>query len=166
MLSRAELAVLPVPVGFSGETRLVRRAAALAAYAHGGQTDKAGSDYFESHLRDVYRRTVGYGGDEVERAAALLHDVVEDTQVDLLSLRVFGFPDAVLLIVHLLTKVPGQPDSVYYALIRACPSARRLKRDADVASNADPARLRLITDTATRRRLAAKYAGAYRELSI
>lgn len=162
---RAELARLPLPSGFEAETLLVRRAAALAASAHRGQRDKAGADYFEVHLRDVHRRAAGYGADEVERAAALLHDTEEDTNTRLADLLELGFPDEVLLIVSLMTRRADQPDSVYYALLRAHPPALRVKRDADLASNADPERLALIDDVRTASRLAQKYARVRAELS-
>ena len=41
---------------------VVERARRLAQAAHAGQLDKAGNDYYESHLLDVFRRVVGYGG--------------------------------------------------------------------------------------------------------
>lgn len=75
-------------------TEVVERARRLAQAAHAGQLDKAGNDYYESHLLDVCRRVVSYGGDADEQAAAWLHDVVEDTTVTELDLLEAGFSDS------------------------------------------------------------------------
>ena len=80
------------------------------------------------------------------------------TEENLLDLR---FAPTTLLIVHLMTKRAGEPEQVYYARLRACELARRLKLDADVASNSDPARLALL-DAPLRTRLTEKYDKARR----
>lgn len=129
----------------------------LAQAAHAGQVDKAGNDYYRSHLVDVCRRVVGYGGDGDEQAAAWLHDVVEDTAVTELDLFSVGFADKTLLMVHLMTKQTDEATEVYYARLRAYEPARRLKLDADMASNSDPDRLALLAEP-SRARLTAKYA--------
>ena len=138
-------------------TDVAERARRLAQAAHAGQLDKAGNDYFESHLVDVCRRVVNYGGDADEQAAAWLHDVVEDTTVTELDLLAAGFSDKTLLMVHLMTKQEAENPEVYYARLRAYEPARRLKLDADMASNSDPERLALL-DEASQARLNAKYA--------
>jgi len=74
-------------------TDVAERARHLAQAAHAGQFDKAGNDYYASHLVDVCRRVVSYGGDAAEQAAAWLYDVVEDTAVTELDLLGAGFPD-------------------------------------------------------------------------
>lgn len=78
------------------------------------------------------------------------------TEENLLDLR---FAPTTLLIVHLMTKRAGEPEQVYYARLRACDLARRLKLDAD--SNSDPARLALL-DAPLRTRLTEKYDKARR----
>ena len=55
--------------------RLVEEAARLAKELHLGQTDKAGIDYFRSHLTTVSKA----GSDWKERVVGYLHDVAEDT---------------------------------------------------------------------------------------
>lgn len=138
-------------------TDVAERARRLAQAAHAGQVDKAGNDYYESHLVDVCRRVVSYGGDAEEQAAAWLHDVVEDTAVTEPDLLAAGFSDKTMLMVHLMTKQEAEDPEVYYARLRAYDPARRLKLDADMASNSDPGRLALL-DEARRTRLTAKYA--------
>lgn len=138
-------------------TDVAERARRLAQAAHAGLLDKAGNDYYEFHLVDVCRRVVSYGGDADEQAAAWLHDVVEDTAVTELDLLTAGFSDKSLLMVHLMTKQDAEDPEVYYARLRAYEPARRLKLDADMASNSDPARLALL-DEVSQGRLTAKYA--------
>ena len=147
---------------FRGLDDVVARAEFVARAAHAGLTDKVGKDYADGHLADVYSRAVAYGAGPDEQAAAWLHDVVEDTEVTEQDLLDLGFTDTTVLIVHLMTKREGEPKEVYFARLRAFESARRLKLDADVASNSDPTRLALL-DEATAARLTQKYAAA-REL--
>jgi len=58
-----------------------------------------------------------------------------------------------------MTRHEDEPDEVYYARLRAYEPARRLKLDADMASNSDPERLALV-EPATRQKLTEKYAKA------
>lgn len=155
---------MTLPDGVTADTLtaildVVERARRLAESAHRGQEDKAGEDYFTGHLTDVWTRARDYGADDDDQAAALLHDVVEDTDVTDEDLWACGFSDRTVLTVHLMTKRKGEDDGVYYARLRAYEPARRLKLDADVASNNDPARQARL-DPETRTRLAGKYGKA------
>jgi uncharacterized protein (DUF1810 family) len=162
--------VVTLPIGVDINRLLaiddvVERAKLLAQTAHSGDEDKTGRPYYQSHVLDVHRRVVVYGGGPDEQAAALLHDVVEDTAVTEADLLASGFSDVTVLIVHLMTKREGEPDEVYYARLRAFEPARRLKLDGDVASNGDPVRLVLVQPAEERQRLTSKYAEARRLLS-
>ncbi|CAL9444761.1 hypothetical protein SUDANB96_02330 [Streptomyces sp. enrichment culture] len=128
---------------------------ALARAAHEGQTDKAGRPYAE-HLAAVAAGVRERGGDADQIAAAWLHDAVED---DALSERWLG--EAALSrrtkdIVLAVTKRAGESPEEYAGRILATPGALLVKQ-ADLAHNADPARLAVL-DEATRVRLTAKYA--------
>lgn len=59
----------------SSNDKIVEEAARLAKELHLGQTDKAGIDYFRSHLTTVSKA----GSDWKERVVGYLHDVAEDT---------------------------------------------------------------------------------------
>ena len=146
---------LPLPIG----PQLVAAAAALARAAHEGQVDKAGAPY-AAHPARVAARVAD---DPVAAAVAWLHDVVEDTGVDVAQLRRDGFPDEVLDAVLLLTRDDAVPASDYYRAIRANPIALRVKL-ADIADNSDPARLATL-DEPTRERLRRKYSHALAVLS-
>jgi (p)ppGpp synthase/HD superfamily hydrolase len=65
---------------------LVRRAYAFAEAAHRGQRRKDGCAFIAHPVR-VARLLAGRGYDEEVLAAALLHDVVEDTSVSLADVR-------------------------------------------------------------------------------
>ncbi|OXS33081.1 HD domain-containing protein [Streptomyces sp. XY006] len=128
---------------------------ATARAAHRGQTDKAGRPY-EEHLRAVAEGVRARGGDEEQIAAAWLHDAVEDDALPAQWLREAALSSRTKDIVRALTKRPGEPPEAYAARILATPGALLVK-EADLAHNADPARLAVL-DAATRKRLTEKYA--------
>ncbi len=123
-------------------TPTVSDADTLAAAAHAGQVDKAGRPYID-HPRAV-AASVAHLGDHAVMAA-LLHDVVEDTDITLDQLRQLGYPDEVVNAVNAVTKRDGE---TYMDLIRraaADPLGRVIKL-ADNAHNSDPARLAMLDD--------------------
>ncbi|MFF9910377.1 HD domain-containing protein [Streptomyces sp. NPDC013457] len=127
----------------------------LAVAAHEGQTDKAGRPYAE-HLRAVAEGVRARGGSEEQIAAAWLHDSVEDDALSPEWLESAELPRAVKDMVLALTKRPGEDLESYTGRILAVPGALLVK-EADLAHNADPARLAVL-DEPTRTRLTAKYA--------
>ena len=90
------------------DTSLIERAYEVALGAHVGQTRKSGEPYIH-HPMAVATIVARQGLDDVTVAAALLHDAVEDTSIDLVDLeRVFGAD--VSLIVDGVTKL----DRLYF----------------------------------------------------
>ena len=67
------------PNPFWQPTGLVQKAFNLAAERHAKQTRKGGQIPYLSHLMAVSALVTENGGSEVQAAAALLHDVLEDT---------------------------------------------------------------------------------------
>ncbi|MPZ60151.1 MAG: HD domain-containing protein [Propionibacteriales bacterium] len=134
-------------------------AIAIARAAHEGQVDKGGMPYIGHPLR-VMRRVEGPG----QKMAAVLHDVLEDTDVTAEALRAAGCPERVIDAVVALTKLPGEPLPASIARALADPIARVVKR-ADIADNADALRLARL-DPATADRLRAKYAESRRLLDL
>ena len=130
-----------------------RLAEQIARQAHDGQTDKAGRSYIEHPARVAARLH-----DPELRAAAWLHDVVEDTDWTADRLREAGLPHRVVDTVIAVTRLPGQSDDAYYAQVAASDDGTAVKR-ADIGDNADVNRLALL-DPATRDRLEKKYAKA------
>jgi (p)ppGpp synthase/HD superfamily hydrolase len=127
----------------------------LAARLHEGQVDKAGEPYIE-HPRAVARLTAVFGGTPHQQVAAMLHDVVEDTDCTLDDLRGFGVPEPVVQLIDALSKRPDEKRDDYLARVVAHPDAILVKR-ADLASNSDPARLAKLPQD-TREHLERKYA--------
>ena len=113
---------------------MVLKAAKIAYTAHAGQYDKAGYPYFMHpyHLADGF-------SDEESVIVALLHDVVEDTDLTLEDLKREGFSDEVIAALSLLTHVKGVPYLEYVARIAENPLARRVKI-ADLRHNTDVTR--------------------------
>ncbi|GGS18479.1 HD domain-containing protein [Streptomyces griseoviridis] len=127
---------------------------ALARAAHAGQTDKAGRPYAE-HLAAVAEGVRRRGGDDEQIAAAWLHDAVEDAALTRAWLLDAPLSRRTRDIVLAVTKRPGEPPEAYAERVLATDGAPLVK-EADLAHNADPARLALL-DEATRTRLAEKY---------
>jgi (p)ppGpp synthase/HD superfamily hydrolase len=138
-------------------------ARAIAREAHEGQVDKAGRPYIE-HPARVAARVRDAGGDDEAQAAAWLHDTVEDSGVTLEDLRRRGFSRAVVDAVAALTRREDLTDDLYYADIKTNSVALAVKA-ADIADNADPARLALL-EPALQKRLTSKYQHAREALGI
>ncbi len=86
------------------EKGLVRRAFNFAVEAHAGQRRKSGEPYIYHPIAvaKIVAKDIGLGA--VSIAAALLHDVVEDTEYSLVDIeRLFG--DTIARIVNGLTKI-------------------------------------------------------------
>jgi len=137
----------------------------LAAENHKGTTDKAGQSYILHPLPVMLRMNT-----ETERIAAVLHDVVEDTDVTLDDLRDMGYPDEVINAVDCLTKPEKDPeaefdkDQLYESFIERVatnPVARRVKL-ADLSENMDVRRLKNFDDESADRMK--RYHLAYRQL--
>ena len=127
---------------------------ATARTAHADQTDKAGRPYAE-HLQAVAEGVRARGGDDEQIAAAWLHDAVEDDALTEQWLEEAALSRRTKDIVRAVTKRPGEPPEAYVARILATDGALLVK-EADLAHNADPARLAVL-DEETRKRLTEKY---------
>ena len=117
---------------------LVQLADAVACHAHRGQVDKAGKAYI-LHPRAVAAQVEG----EEAKAAALLHDVLEDTDITEDTLRnLFG--DRITDTVCTLTHRKGESYEAYICRIGDDPPAARIKL-ADLRHNLDLSRLPRVT---------------------
>lgn len=116
---------------------LTERAILLATNAHAGQLDKNGQAYILHPLR-----VMGRFWTPEERQAAVLHDVVEDTNQTLHSLESYGFSDTVIQTVGILTQVKGsETRREYEDRILNCGHPMPLKvKLADVTDNLHPLR--------------------------
>lgn len=137
-------------------TEQVNRALRLAYEAHQGQFDKSGVPYVFHPLHLAEQMP-----DEESIVAALLHDVVEDTDYSLEDLKSMGFPPKALEAVALLTHTGEEPYLRYVARIKENPIAKRVKL-ADLRHNSDLSRIRQVTERDRER--VEKYAAAIRLL--
>ncbi|MEU9089123.1 HD domain-containing protein [Streptomyces sp. NPDC048428] len=128
---------------------------AIAREAHAAQRDKAGRPYSE-HLAAVAEGVRARGGSDEQIAAAWLHDAVEDDALSEQWLAGAALPQKVKDLVLAVTKRDGEDLPAYSRRILATPGALLIK-EADLAHNADPARLAVL-EPATRTRLTEKYA--------
>lgn len=120
-------------------TPLTNRAMKLAYAAHEGQVDKCGQPYIfhPYHLAEQM-------DDEISTCVALLHDVVEDTDVTLEELEK-QFPSEVVEGVRLMTHDPAVDYFDYVRAIKGHPVAQKVKL-ADLAHNSDESRFAGIED--------------------
>lgn len=127
----------------------------LAEAAHRGQVDKAGRPYFE-HVFAVGDALAGYGSNT--QIAGVLHDILEDTDVTVETLRSFGVPEHVI---NAVVSVTRRPDEMYMDLIRraAANPIGRLVKLADNRHNSNEERLALLPRDQAER-LRRKYAKA------
>jgi (p)ppGpp synthase/HD superfamily hydrolase len=120
----------------------VRRAYAFAEAAHRGQRRKD-DRAFIAHPVHVARLLAAHGYDEEVVAAALLHDVVEDTAVTLHEIRE-RFGARVAQLVECVTEDPALPTSerklAYREGLRRSPQAARAICAADKVCNASDLR--------------------------
>jgi (p)ppGpp synthase/HD superfamily hydrolase len=116
-------------------SNLLADAVALAARAHQPQVDKSGEPYILHPLRVMLR--LREQGHRVEvQAAAVLHDVVEDTPVTLDDVADLD-PAVAVLVDAMSRRIVGVTKEIYLDFIRRAasnPEARALKI-ADIEDN-------------------------------
>ena len=117
----------------SGCWSLTCKAIDLAYEHHHGQKDKAGRPYF-LHVVHVAEQM----DDELSTCVALLHDTLEDTDLDPAILE-REFPREVVDAVKLLTHDKNTDYFEYVRRVAANPTARKVKL-ADLAHNLDASR--------------------------
>lgn len=138
-------------------TAKTKAALKLCFEAHKNQTDKSGMPYVfhPFHLAEQMK-------DEDTTIAALLHDVVEDTDYTIADLEQMGFSPNVIEALELLTHNDGTPYMEYVAKIKDNPIAKAVKL-ADLEHNSDLSRLDTVDEKALKRK--EKYSQAIRLLN-
>ena len=100
----------------------LERAILTASEAHQGQKDKASAPYILHPLKLMLCMDT-----ETEMMAAVLHDVLEDSDWTPELLRAEGFPDKVVAVVECLTHMPGESYDQFIGRVRTDTVARRVK---------------------------------------
>lgn len=122
------------------EQIFLEKAILIATKAHMGQVDKAGKSYILHPLR-VMQKVASIDA----KIVAILHDVVEDTEITLEDLRKEGFSREILEALGLLTHIKGVPYMDYVVEVKKNSLAREVKI-ADLYDNLDLDRLSVLTE--------------------
>lgn len=126
----------------------------LATRAHYGQVDKLGEPYILHPIRVMLNFT-----DEKLRIIALLHDTIEDTDLELSDLDDAGFSDSVILAIESLTKLPDENYIDYLVRVKNNHLAKEVKL-ADIKDNIIRLDVLYKVDRQEARKLDRKYSEA------
>ena len=117
-------------------TELTKTAMSLALEAHKDQVDKNGFPYIHHPLHLAEEMDT-----EESVCVALLHDVVEDSDITFDDLAAKKIPERILKALRLLTRTEEMPYMEYIAGLAKDPLAAKVKK-ADLRHNSDPNRLK------------------------
>lgn len=120
---------------------MLNQAIIIAAKAHEGQFDKSGKPYILHPLRVM----LNVEGGIKEQCTAVLHDVVEDTTVNLTQIKNYGFDDDIISALNLLTRTPGEDYMEYIKRLKSNRIAKAVKL-ADLKDNMDMSRIPNATE--------------------
>ena len=126
-------------------THMTKKALKLSFEAHKEQVDKSGMPYVYHpfHLAEQMK-------DEETTIVALLHDVVEDTDITIEEIRKMGFSKDICEALRLMTHDDNEPYMEYVRRIKENPIAKAVKL-ADLKHNSDLSRLDTVDDKARKR---------------
>ena len=138
-------------------SEMTKNAMKVAFSAHKEQVDKSGIPYIYHpiHLAEQM-------DDEISTCVALLHDVVEDTNITFKDLSKMGFTDEIIVALKLLTHNDDVSYMDYIRNIKNNITATKVKL-ADLNHNSDISRLDAVDDKTQNR--VKKYAEAIELLS-
>lgn len=114
---------------------LIETSLQIALRAYSGRTDKAGREYILHPIRVMAKMDTDF-----ERSAALLHDVIEDSDITAEGLLAQGIPAEVVEAVQYLTRKEGEDYMEFVARAKTNKLATKVKR-ADIEDNIDVLRL-------------------------
>lgn len=136
-------------------TKLTRLASKIAYKAHEGQTDKAGVPYIFHPIHIAEQMD-----SEESCVVALLHDVIEDSDITLEILSKY-FNDDIIAALRVLTKKENDDYVMYIKRVKTNKLATKVKIK-DLEHNRDLTRLDEVTDKDRKRSM--KYWEAIRYL--
>ena len=113
----------------------LEKAIKLAGEVHRNQLDKGGTPYILHPLRLMLQME-----EEAEMIAAVLHDVVEDTDLEVEDLRQRGFPEEAVEAIECLTKREGEDYDTFISRVEKNPLAAKVKI-ADLRDNMNMERI-------------------------
>jgi (p)ppGpp synthase/HD superfamily hydrolase len=115
---------------------MLEKAIQIALTAHRGQIDRGGELYILHPIRVMIAQKT-----TTEKICAILHDVVEDTEVTLDYLSREGFTHEMLVAIEALTKQDGEAYEDYIGRITLNRIAMKVKL-ADLKDNMDLSRIK------------------------
>ena len=118
--------------------KLIEKALEIALQAHIGQTDKSGETYILHPLRLMNKMK-----SDDEKAVALLHDVIEDSDFSADKLLSQGIPEHVVTAVKALTKIEDESYLEFIERVKLNPLATKVKI-ADLEDNINILRLKTL----------------------
>ena len=118
---------------------MVDAAVTIAAQAHSGQKDKGGKPYIGHPLRVMVSLGLAGASDEL-LAAAVLHDTLEDTRVEMVDLFAAGLPELVRVTLDALTRRKDETYTKFIERIVHSTDEALAVKAADIADHLDPAR--------------------------
>ncbi|WP_064199049.1 HD domain-containing protein [Brevibacillus brevis] len=134
----------------------LEKAIVIATQAHSGQTDKGDNPYILHPLRIMLKMPT-----VKTMIAAVLHDVIEDTEVTTKQLRNEGFSEEIVEAVIALTRDDGETYMEFVRRAKQNPIARLVKL-GDLEDNSDLSRIPDPTEKDHERLL--RYKEAIKEL--
>ena len=114
------------------EHPLISKCLDIAIKAHAGQYRRDGRTHYMDHVYEVTKRVKKFDDDHI--CVALLHDVIEGSDITADDLLKEGVPENIVEAVSLLTKYVGITYKKYLVEIKGNELARRVKI-ADMLSN-------------------------------
>jgi len=132
---------------------IIEKSLKIALKAHSGQTDKAGKAYILHPLRLMAKMPT-----DEEKAVALLHDVIEDSDFTEQDLLDAGIPNNVVTAVKTLSKKSGENYQQFIGRVLENKLAAKIKK-VDIEDNINVLRLNTLSVTDLER--VAKYHKAW-----
>lgn len=121
-------------------TENVKKAALIALKAHGYMLDKGGMPYIFHPFFVAEKMT-----DEDSAVTALLHDVLEDTEITAENIAREGFSEKVIDALKAITKADGEDYFDYIDRVKQNETAKAVKL-CDLEHNCDISRIESPTD--------------------
>ncbi len=121
--------------------KIIEKSLSIAIRAYAGKLDKAGSEYIKHPLRIMAKMKT-----DAEMSVALLHDVIEDSEITADELLSEGIPEDVVDAIICLTKIDNESYQDFIVRVKSNELAVKIKI-ADIEDNINVLRLKLLRDT-------------------
>lgn len=135
---------------------IIEKSLSIALKAYAGKKDKAGKTYILHPLRIMAKMNSAE-----EMSVALLHDVIEDSEITAKDLLKEGIPAKVVKAVQALTKIEGENYDQFIVRVLKNKLAAKIKK-ADIEDNINVLRLKSVSPKDLER--IAKYHKAWKRL--